>query len=230
MPEGLIETDICVIGAGSGGLIVAAGASQLGADTVLIERGRMGGDCLNYGCIPSKSLLAAAHVAHSMRRGGLFGIGPTVPEIDFARVSAPCPRGYRRDRAQRLDRAFHGAGRTGDRGERALHGAARGSGRRSPDTRPPFRRRDGVLAARAANSRPQRHAIPYQRDLVRQHHSPRPSRCAGRWPGGGRDGPGPPSPGRPGQPGRDGRPPWSGRSRTGHVRAAAAAGRRSGAV
>ena len=86
MPEGLIETDICVIGAGSGGLIVAAGASQLGADTVLIERGRMGGDCLNYGCIPSKSLLAAAHVAHSMRRGGLFGIGPTVPEIDFARV------------------------------------------------------------------------------------------------------------------------------------------------
>ena len=50
-----IRTDICVIGAGSGGLSVAAGAAQMGASTVLIERGAMGGDCLNYGCVPSKS-------------------------------------------------------------------------------------------------------------------------------------------------------------------------------
>ncbi len=54
-----IAADICVIGAGSGGLSVAAGASQLGMKTVLIERAKMGGDCLNYGCVPSKSLLAA---------------------------------------------------------------------------------------------------------------------------------------------------------------------------
>ncbi|MCH8997423.1 MAG: FAD-dependent oxidoreductase, partial [Proteobacteria bacterium] len=56
----IINADICVIGAGSAGLSIAAGASQMGARTVLVERGRMGGDCLNYGCVPSKALLAAA--------------------------------------------------------------------------------------------------------------------------------------------------------------------------
>ncbi|HIE20131.1 MAG TPA: FAD-binding protein, partial [Rhodospirillales bacterium] len=49
-----IKADICIIGAGSGGLSVAAGASQLGASVVLIEKDKMGGDCLNYGCVPSK--------------------------------------------------------------------------------------------------------------------------------------------------------------------------------
>lgn len=81
-----IETDICVIGAGSGGLSVAAGAVQMGARTVLIERGRMGGDCLNVGCVPSKSLLAAGRHADAVRQAHRFGIGVTVPEIDFGRV------------------------------------------------------------------------------------------------------------------------------------------------
>ncbi len=54
-----IKTDICIIGAGSGGLSVAAGAVQMGAKVVLIEGHKMGGDCLNYGCVPSKALLAA---------------------------------------------------------------------------------------------------------------------------------------------------------------------------
>jgi len=54
-----IKTDICVIGAGSGGLSVAAGAVQMGASVVLLEGHKMGGDCLNYGCVPSKALLAA---------------------------------------------------------------------------------------------------------------------------------------------------------------------------
>ncbi len=49
-----IHTDICVIGAGSGGLSVAAGAVQMGARVVLIEGAEMGGDCLNHGCVPSK--------------------------------------------------------------------------------------------------------------------------------------------------------------------------------
>lgn len=56
-----IKTDVCVIGAGSGGLSLAFGAVQMGANVVLIEKGKMGGDCLNYGCVPSKSLLAMAH-------------------------------------------------------------------------------------------------------------------------------------------------------------------------
>ena len=81
-----IKTDICVIGAGSGGLSVAAAASQMGAPTVLIEAARMGGDCLNYGCVPSKSLLAAAHAAQAMRESAVFGVNGAVPGIDFAKV------------------------------------------------------------------------------------------------------------------------------------------------
>jgi pyruvate/2-oxoglutarate dehydrogenase complex dihydrolipoamide dehydrogenase (E3) component len=81
MPHDL-EVDICVIGAGSGGLSVAAGASQMGARVALIEEGRMGGDCLNYGCIPSKALLAAGHVAEAARRGAPFGVHLPPPEID----------------------------------------------------------------------------------------------------------------------------------------------------
>ena len=53
-----IEIDICVIGGGSDGLSVAAGAVQMGASVVLFEAGKMGGDCLNYGCVPSKAMLA----------------------------------------------------------------------------------------------------------------------------------------------------------------------------
>jgi len=82
----LIKADICVIGAGSGGLSVAAGAAQLGAPTVLIEADRMGGDCLNVGCVPSKSLIAAAKHAHALRQGGPFGIAPVEPEIDMKAV------------------------------------------------------------------------------------------------------------------------------------------------
>jgi pyruvate/2-oxoglutarate dehydrogenase complex dihydrolipoamide dehydrogenase (E3) component len=81
-----IKTDICVIGAGSGGLSVAAGAAQMGASTVLIERGAMGGDCLNYGCVPSKSMLAAARAADTIRHAGRFGVNGHEPQIDFNRV------------------------------------------------------------------------------------------------------------------------------------------------
>ena len=81
-----VKVDICVIGAGSGGLSVAAGASQMGAPVALIERGAMGGDCLNYGCVPSKSLLAAAHAAQSIRDSGRFGVNGGAPAIDFAAV------------------------------------------------------------------------------------------------------------------------------------------------
>lgn len=81
-----LKTDLCVIGAGSGGLSVAAGAAQMGARVVLVERARMGGDCLNYGCVPSKSLLAAAHVAQTFRDAAPFGVAAAEPEVDFARV------------------------------------------------------------------------------------------------------------------------------------------------
>jgi pyruvate/2-oxoglutarate dehydrogenase complex dihydrolipoamide dehydrogenase (E3) component len=78
-----IETDICIIGAGSGGLSVAAGAVQMGAKVVLIEGHKMGGDCLNYGCVPSKALLAAGHKAHDTGETA-FGIAGHPPAPDFA--------------------------------------------------------------------------------------------------------------------------------------------------
>ncbi|SDJ14593.1 dihydrolipoyl dehydrogenase family protein [Lutimaribacter saemankumensis] len=79
-----IKTDLLVIGAGSGGLSVAAGAVQMGARVVLLEGHKMGGDCLNYGCVPSKALLAAGHAAHAMQAGGAMGVTPVAPDVDFA--------------------------------------------------------------------------------------------------------------------------------------------------
>ncbi len=83
----LLTPDLCVIGAGSGGLSVAAAAAQLGVDVVLIERHKMGGDCLNTGCVPSKALLAAAKRAHLMRTPNKFGIAPHEPSIDTRAVN-----------------------------------------------------------------------------------------------------------------------------------------------
>ena len=79
-----IETDVLVIGAGSGGLSVASGAVQMGAGVVLLEGHKMGGDCLNYGCVPSKALLSAAKHAHAMETGAPFGVSPVEPSVDFA--------------------------------------------------------------------------------------------------------------------------------------------------
>ena len=79
-----LKTDLLVIGAGSGGLSVAAGAVQMGADVILLEGHKMGGDCLNYGCVPSKALLAAGHAAHAMTAGAAMGITPVAPQIDYA--------------------------------------------------------------------------------------------------------------------------------------------------
>lgn len=81
-----IKADLCVIGAGSGGLSVAAGAAMLGRKVVLIEKGEMGGDCLNTGCVPSKALIAAAARAQAMRETAPFGIRPAAPEVDFPAV------------------------------------------------------------------------------------------------------------------------------------------------
>jgi pyruvate/2-oxoglutarate dehydrogenase complex dihydrolipoamide dehydrogenase (E3) component len=81
-----LNVDLCVIGAGSGGLTVAAGASQLGAKTVLIEKARMGGDCLNTGCVPSKSLLAAGRSAEAIRQARRHGVDGAAPRVDFQAV------------------------------------------------------------------------------------------------------------------------------------------------
>ncbi|MEM1345196.1 MAG: FAD-dependent oxidoreductase [Pseudomonadota bacterium] len=86
MRQSILPTtpDLCIIGAGSGGLSVAAGAAQMGASVVLIEAGAMGGDCLNAGCVPSKALIAAAKRAEAQRSGTAFGVTPVEPEVDYA--------------------------------------------------------------------------------------------------------------------------------------------------
>lgn len=83
-----LKVDMAVIGAGSGGLSVAAGAAQLGLKVVLFEKGEMGGDCLNYGCVPSKALIAAAGAAHEARAAAAFGVSSSAVSIDFPRVMA----------------------------------------------------------------------------------------------------------------------------------------------
>jgi pyruvate/2-oxoglutarate dehydrogenase complex dihydrolipoamide dehydrogenase (E3) component len=82
----ILKPDICVIGGGSGGLSVAAAAAAFGVSTVLIEKHKMGGDCLNTGCVPSKALLAAAKRAELARSAGPFGVTAS-PAIDFAKVN-----------------------------------------------------------------------------------------------------------------------------------------------
>ncbi|MEM9968694.1 MAG: FAD-dependent oxidoreductase [Pseudomonadota bacterium] len=79
-----ITTDVLVIGAGSGGLSVAAGASQMGAKVVLLEGHKMGGDCLNYGCVPSKALIASGKSATAQKDAALYGVAPGAGAVDYA--------------------------------------------------------------------------------------------------------------------------------------------------
>lgn len=83
-----LTPDICVIGAGSGGLSVAAAAAAFGVSVVLVEKGRMGGDCLNAGCVPSKALIAAGKAAHAVRKASRFGVSAGEPVVDYGRVHA----------------------------------------------------------------------------------------------------------------------------------------------
>jgi dihydrolipoamide dehydrogenase len=80
--------DIAVIGAGTGGLVTAAGASQFGAKVALIEKDKLGGECLYTGCVPSKTLIKSAKVAHLIQRAEDFGIRVSSHEVDFPTVMA----------------------------------------------------------------------------------------------------------------------------------------------
>lgn len=82
----VLRPDLCVIGAGSGGLTVAAAAAAMGVQVVLVEKGEMGGDCLNYGCVPSKALIAAARTAQTMREADRFGFHAVEPRFSMEDV------------------------------------------------------------------------------------------------------------------------------------------------
>lgn len=82
------ERDLAIIGGGAGGLVVASVAAQLGLKVTLIEKAaKLGGDCLHYGCVPSKTLIHAARVASLMRRGSEFGLPAVDPEVDLGKVA-----------------------------------------------------------------------------------------------------------------------------------------------
>ncbi len=81
-----IKADICVIGAGSGGLSVAAAAAAFGEKVVLLEKAKMGGDCLNYGCVPSKAMIAAGKQAQAIRDAVKFGVSAGEPEVNYQAV------------------------------------------------------------------------------------------------------------------------------------------------
>lgn len=79
-----IKTDVLVIGAGSGGLSVAAGAAQMGAQVVLLEGHKMGGDCLNFGCVPSKALIATGKAAYAQKNAEQYGVVNAAGTVDYA--------------------------------------------------------------------------------------------------------------------------------------------------
>ncbi len=80
--------DVVVVGAGAAGLTAAGGLARLGLTVALVEKGAMGGECLNTGCVPSKALIAAARRAQEVRDAGRFGIRAGAPEIDYVAVRA----------------------------------------------------------------------------------------------------------------------------------------------
>ncbi|MBD3669573.1 MAG: FAD-dependent oxidoreductase, partial [Gammaproteobacteria bacterium] len=83
------DYDIGILGGGAAGLTVASGAAQLGAKAVLIEKAdRLGGDCLHYGCVPSKTLIKTARVYHAMKNGPKYGL-PSIdpPPVDFRKIA-----------------------------------------------------------------------------------------------------------------------------------------------
>lgn len=82
------KRDLVIIGGGAGGLVVASVAAQLGLKVTLIEKeDKLGGDCLHYGCVPSKTLIKSAKVASLMRRGAEFGLDAVYPKVDLGKVN-----------------------------------------------------------------------------------------------------------------------------------------------
>ncbi len=154
-----IKTDICVIGAGSGGLSVAAGAVQMGASVVLLERHKMGGDCLNYGCIPSKALIAAAKQAHLMQTGGEFGVTPVSPKVSYAAAKDHVQRVIETIAPVDSQERFEGLGVTVIREHGRFISATELQAGDTIITGAPVRDRHRVVTAGAADPGPRKRAL-----------------------------------------------------------------------
>ncbi len=176
----VLRPDICVIGAGSGGLSVAAAAAAFGAPVVLVEKGKMGGDSLNYGSVPSKALIAAANRAHDSAAAGMFGVDAE-PRIDFARVHRHIHRAIAAVAPSDAKERFTGLG------VRVISGTGTFTNSRTiaVDGEIEIKARRFVVATGSSpaiptNSRPRRDPVSHKRDSVRPDCVTVPSGGAGR--------------------------------------------------
>ena len=153
-PGETLEADLCVIGAGSGGLSVAAAAAAFGVRVVLIEKHKMGGDCLNYGCVPSKAMIAAGKHAHAMRSARAVRHHAGRARHRSCRRQRSRQARHRSDRAEQFRRALSPVSAS-----RVIQAAGSfidkydGARRRAPHQGAPLRHRDRLIARRAADSR-----------------------------------------------------------------------------
>ena len=166
------DFDLAVIGAGAAGLSVTAVAAQLGLRVALIERDRMGGDCLNFGCVPSKALLAASHAAQAARTVARFGVRLPEPDIDWHAVREHVNGVIAAIAPTDSETRFRALGATVLRGEARFV---------APDTllvgwpqdhRPPHRHRRRQHGRGAANSRPGPGRLPDQCHALRPGRAP----------------------------------------------------------
>src|SRR5436190_304354 len=135
------EYDLIIVGMGSGGMVAAEFAATLDLKIAAVERDRMGGDCLWTGCVPSKSLLASAKVAHHMRTADRYGIEPVEPVVDTAKVWSRI-----RSIQQAIATEDDSAERYEAMGVDVIHGHATVTGPRSPPSS------SGASATRASSS------------------------------------------------------------------------------
>jgi hypothetical protein len=112
----VFDRNLVVIGAGAGGLVSAYIAAAVKAKVTLIEGHKMGGDCLNFGCVPSKALIRSAKMARQLTKAHELGLADAAGRVDFAAVMQRVHRRHPRHRAARLGRALHQPGRAGAAG------------------------------------------------------------------------------------------------------------------
>ena len=170
--------NLVVLGAGTAGLVAAAGAAGLGARVALVERGLMGGDCLNTGCVPSKALLASARRIADARAASRIGVAVD-PPADFAAAMERMRKSSRRDRRERLGGPVPRPRRRRVPWRRPIRGPGRRRGRRRPASLRARGDRHGRAPRRPRRPRTRRGRPPDQRDRFRPDRSPRPPRGPG---------------------------------------------------
>ena len=150
----ILTPDICVIGAGAGGLSVAAAAAAFGVPVVLIEKGEAGRRCLYTGCVPSKALIAAAKRAHGIAEAEAFGVSAGPATVDFAKVRRHVHDVIAAIAPNDSKERFTGLGVRVIEGGRALQGPRDRRGRRRHrDQGAPLRDCDRIVAVAAAHPR-----------------------------------------------------------------------------